>query len=145
MALAQLGSILEIEVQGVILTWRKDECPVFWLEQKKAIVWFDCDPANEAPASERSSDRKAINAFERFNDRSAANVKSLKYNIRGEWLDLGRARRIDYHSDKWGEECSYTHKLGANVHLYRQGPAKGPWLYVVRGGRLRCTERGLVG
>lgn len=141
---ADLGSVLEVEFGGVVYRWKRGECRLLWEPRTSALLWFDAHGKTiETP--EDVDLAAAQSAYERFKDQEARKVDSKKYPVKGQWLSFGRANRIDYHSNKWGDNASYTHKLGRKVILYRQGPASGPWLFVLRGGRLRCTARGLVG
>lgn len=143
-ALSILGHILEVEIGGAILTWKKGDCELLWCPKAKALMWFDAD---EQPA-EVDDDAKigaAVRVFERFKDREANRVRSAVYPVGGQWRSYGRANRVDYHSDKWGQRASYTHELGSGVILYRQGPTRGPWCFALRGGRLRITAHGIEG
>lgn len=143
-SVAVLGSVLEVEVGGVVYRWPKGECRLLWSPRNRALLWFE---GNGQPIEvpEDADIQAAQNAYERFRDQDARKVYSKEYPVKGQWRSFGRADRIDYYSTKWGDNASYTHKLGRRVVLYRQGSAKGPWLYVLRGGNLRCTARGLVG
>jgi hypothetical protein len=143
-ALSILGHVLEVEIGGAILTWKKGDCELLWSPQAKALLWFD---AEEQPI-EVDDDAKisaATRVFERFKDREANRYRRARYPVSGQWRSYGRAVRVDYHSDKWGQRASYTHELGSGVILYRQGPVHGPWLFALRGGRLRITKRGIEG
>lgn len=142
--LAELGFVLEVEVQGHALVWHKDECPLLWHEQTKSLVWYD---GRGLPKKVKQDSKlaPAIDAFERFKDQDATVVRGEKWKVDNRWVSFGRADRVDYFSDKWGDKRGYTHKLGRRVTLYRKGSEKGPWVFVLRGGKLRCTPRGLEG
>lgn len=141
---ADLGSVLEVEVGGVVFRWTKGACRLLWEPKTSALLWFD-GKGTTIQTDEDTNLKAATAAYERFKDQEARKVDSKKYPVKGQWLSFGRAFRVDYHSNKWGDNASYTHKLGRKVCLYRQGPTDGPWLFVLRGGSLRCTARGLVG
>lgn len=141
---AVLGHVLEVEIDGAVFVWRKGDCELLWSPAAKALVWFD---ANEKPL-EPDDDvniRSASLAFERFKDRDPNRLRRAEYPVGGQWRSYGKAVRVDYHSDKWGQRASYTHDLGRGVVLYRQGPVAGPWCFVLRGGKLRLTRRGIEG
>ena len=58
---------------------------------------------------------------------------------------MGAATRIDYSSDKWGNRDEYTHGVTTGATLYRFGGPKPPWIWVLRGGGLTITTRGIIG
>lgn len=142
--MAILGRILEVETETHCYVWKRDKVAMLWSEARDAIIWFDARPKAKAPKKDINVG-EAIDAFERFVDRDAKKINRRQYDVSGPWVKLGRAKRIDYWSDKWGDKSGYTHTLGPNVQLYRQGPERGPWAFCLRGGNLRCTPRGLEG
>jgi hypothetical protein len=143
LVLASLGSVLELEIGESVWRWPKGQCEMLWHQPSRSLVWFDCDEIPLEPA--QVATKKAEAVYSRFKDREATRVRAAEYRVKGPWHSFGRASRVDYHSDKWGQKAAYTHALGRNVTFYRQGTDAGPWLFVLRGGTLRVTRRGLVG
>lgn len=141
---AVLGHVLEVEIGGAIFVWKKGDCELLWCPAAKSLVWFDSDEIPLDP-DQNQNINAAVKAFERFKDRDPNRLRRAEYPVGGQWRSYGRAERVDYHSDKWGQRASYTHDLGPSVVLYRQGPANGPWCFVLRGGRLTVTRRGIEG
>jgi hypothetical protein len=139
-----LGHVLEVEIEGAVFRWPRGQVELLWHPGARCLCWFDADEIPLEPDDE-TNDRAAALAYARFKDRDAKTLRTAEYPVGGQWRSYGRARRIDYFSDKWDERASYTHDLGHRVVLYRQGPTRGPWLFVLRGGRLRCTHRGIEG
>ena len=141
--LAELGDALEVEIDGYRITWPKGQATLAWSPDRKALVILQGGRRGkpQPPASGRES-----RAFERWSDRDARREATIDIRPRGSWRSIGSVRRIDYHSDKWGARREYTHKTGSGVRLYRYGAAtKPPWIWVIKGGRLTVTARGIVG
>jgi len=145
LVVASLGSVLEVETRdGEVFRWSRGACEMLWHPQTKTLLWFDADAVPIEVDDEKKTAR-AISSFERFKQRDADRVRAERYAVSGPWSSLGAAARVDYHSDKWSEKASYTHTLGRSVGFWRQGNSRGPWLFLLRGGSLRVTPRGLVG
>jgi hypothetical protein len=142
--LAELGFVLEVEVQGHAFVWDENECPLLWHEKTKSLVWYD-GRGLVKKVKQDDAILPAIDAFERFKDQDATTLRGEKWKADNRWVSFGRAARVNYFSDKWGNTDNYTHALGRRVMLYRKGSEKGPWVFVLRGGKLRCTPRGLEG
>lgn len=140
---ASLGSVLEVEFGGNVWTWKRGACELLWHQNSKSLIWFDATPIEIEPTENKSG--AAIAAFRRFKDRDPGHVRGERFDISRQWVALGAAERVDYHSDKWGQSASYTHDLGPRVRLFRGGSPRGPWIYVLRGGNLHVSRRGLVG
>ncbi len=139
---AQLGHVLEVEFATAaddrVLAWRRGAVPLYWCDPARALVWFDGTPQTEQPHS-IDIDRAAKD-FRRFHDREPSRYRVEKWQADGPWERLGAGRRVDYYSTKWGDRASYTHELGRRTVVWRRGP-----LFLIQGGALRVTKRGIVG
>ncbi len=141
---AELGSILELEVDGYRLEWRRGEGVLVWAPDKKALLILEGGRRGRPTQLEDGS--KARRVFERWAGRDAKREADIDIDPRGSWRSFGTVRRIDYHSDKYGRRREYTHRTGRGVRLYRLGAAgKPPWLWAIKGGRLNVTARGIIG
>lgn len=143
---ALLGCVLEVEADGYIIRWPKGSAPLAWSPSKKALVVLEQatkgpkHSGDEVPAAVRRS-------YEDFNDRNATFERTYDIPTRSQaWVSCGHVQRVDYYSTKWGAKREYTHKTGPRVRLYRYGAkTKAPWLWVITGGRMTVTARGIVG
>lgn len=146
---AELGYVLELELdKGVVISWPKKRCPLLWFPEYRACAWMQGAKRGRKQAAPDEIARKVESAFERWADRPVRLIGTDTFPPRpkGQWLAYGRASRIDYWSDKWGTTAEYTHTITTSVRLYRWGHAKKPpWLWVLRGGGLQLTARGLIG
>jgi hypothetical protein len=141
---AELGSALEVEVDGYQLSWRRGEGVLVWSPEKKTLLILE--GGRRARARQLEDGSKAARAFERWAGRGAKRESAIDIDPRGSWRSFGSVQRIDYYSDKWGRRAGYTHRTGRGVRLYRLGAAgKPPWLWALKGGRLNVTTRGIVG
>ena len=142
---AELGHVLELELGGHVIRFPSRKVPMVWIPEKKCLVLIE-GAKRGRPRKAATSD-KARKAFEAWADREADSERDLEFSSpRGaRWYALGPCKRIDYRSDKWGRTDEYTHTHGKGVRLYRYG-SKSPKnsVYVLKGGRLRVSERGIL-
>lgn len=142
--LAELGDALEIEINGYQIMWPKGQATLAWSPAHRALVILQGGRRGKPQPVGVSS--RPSRAFERWADRDAKREATIEIKPRGAWRSLGTVKRIDYQSSKWGGSAEYTHKTGSGVRLYRFGAAtKPPWVWVIKGGRLTVTARGIVG
>jgi hypothetical protein len=84
--------------------------------------------------------------FERFASRPAKSTNEIEIpDVK--LVKLGKADHIIYRSDKWsqnGKTTDYIHELGPGVQLYCGPSLQNPEVFLCFGGKLTCTERGLV-
>lgn len=146
---ALLGSALEVELSGVVLRFDEIEAPFFWHPETKSVLWIDA-PCRKLKAKQLSEKRtlQAKIDYEEWADRKSTKWESWRCSVSksSHWYSCGKARRFDYKSDKWNKKQEYTHELGKGVCLYFLGSSsmqKGLWL--LRGGKLRVTSRGIEG
>jgi hypothetical protein len=83
--------------------------------------------------------------FERFSARPAVSTHSMRVP-KVPLTRLGDAVHIVYRSDKWNppDEVDYIHEFGPGVSLFCGPSLKHPEVFLCMGGKLTCTERGLV-
>ena len=153
----EIGRVLEIEVASHVIRLRKKP-NLLWFPDKKALAFFVTDklpnwlkPKPSTQALERieaiRQSVKAKKAFREFMGREASSAYTLRVPRRKvDWYNAGSIARLDYSSDKFGAKKEYTHGHGAGVRIYTQWPKSGraPSLWVIKGGRLTVTARGIV-
>ena len=140
--LAELGSVLELETDTATIRWPRGRAVLGWSPRHKALVVLE-GAKRKRNASEPRGRARA--AFERWARRGAKHGDELELAPRGSWRRLGALRRIDYHSDKWGRKAEYTHPTGRGVTLYMRGSWDAPpRVWVIKGGRLTVSERGII-
>lgn len=145
-AVAELGTVLEVEAGGVVVRWTANRYPLLWSPAKKVLLVQEGAKRGRKGAVE--SDGQAVAAFESFAGRGATYERADTFpTVPGaKWRAVGPVSRIDYTSDKWGRRrVEYTHESGRGVRLYRYGAAtKPPWVWAIKGGRMAVTARGIV-
>lgn len=145
-SVAELGTILEIEVGDHVVRFSGNRYPLLWSPDKKTLLVQE--GAKRGKKSTRDGGGRAGAAFERWSGRGATYERGDTFpTVRGaRWWSVGAVRRIDYTSDKWGRRrVEYTHETGPGVRLYRYGGAtKPPWVWAIKGGRMTVTARGIV-
>ena len=145
-AVAELGTVLEIETDGHVVRFPANRYPLLWSPERKVLLVQE--GAKRGRKSPLESEGPAVTAFERWADRDAAYERDDTFpTVRGaKWRAIGKVQRIDYMSDKYGRQAvGYTHESGSGVRLYRYGAAtKSPWVWAVKGGRMNVTARGIV-
>lgn len=144
-ACAELGALLEIQTETLLFKFSGHRVAMCWFPEIKALVGIEGAAKGRKASPQRGG--KAADAYERFNDRGvrAERTDTIKFSPKAQWTTFGRAKRVDYFSDKWGRKQEYTHDLGKSVKLYRYGGTAPPYLWVLKGRSLRVTARGLVG
>ncbi len=143
--LAELGHALEVELPRQVVKFGRGAV-LAWSQKKKALVILEGGKRKRTMIT-RIPKGAAARSFERWADRAAKKASTVEVAVRGMWRSVGRVRRIDYRSDKWGRtEKEYTHKTGPNVRLYVRGALRpgAPRVWVIKGGRLTVTARGIV-
>lgn len=140
--LAELGSVLEIETDQATIAWPRGKAVLAWSPKAKSLVVVEGGKRTTANTAKRG---RARGAYERFADRDASKTATVDVNPRGAWKRVGNVSRIDYHSNKWNRRAEYTHKSGPGVRLYMKGSWDNPpRLWVLKGGRMTVTRRGIV-
>ncbi len=124
--------------------------PLLWFPVWKALVFFEGvkrgsnTVKNLARLEEGSATTKATGTFEKWAQRQAEKAYDLTFpKGKRHWFGAGKVHRIDYWSDKWGDDAEYTHDFQKGVKLYvlQKGPKSAMW--VIRGGRMTVTKRGI--
>jgi hypothetical protein len=139
-----LGAALELEVGDVVLRWGRGATLLWWPKRKALLILEGIRRGKKRPLARGG---RAPRDYERWSQATARNEATAEIPDRGTWVAIdGPVKRLDYASKKWGgTRHEYTHTTGRAVRLYRYGPkTRPPWCWVVRGGRLTVTERGIV-
>ena len=143
---AEIGTLLDL-----VVLQRDQEAKVrpgratalYWHVGRKALVWWMGDrPKLSRGAAESPAERVAERAFETWGVWTADRIGRARRRGPTEWRSFP-ALRVGYRSDKFGDLESYEHDFGPQVRAYQPTGASGPW--VVCGGALRLTGRGLMG
>lgn len=125
--------------------WEEDDKDwlFLWSPKYKAIVAIP-DPEEKIKLSRVMRDGGAARLFEIFASRAARETHEI--SISGHRLQkLGKAKHIVYRSDKWsGKKEDYIHDFKNGVNIYCGPSLKNPKVFLCFGGKLTCTERGLV-
>lgn len=145
---AELGKALEVEAGGLRLQFAKRP-HMYWDPRTSTLMWFQGGERSRA-RNPADVDAKAAKAFEDFMGRDVEREfqHTMPRMPNGVWRKVGRADRFDYWSDKFDEpppRREYTHGITSAVNLYRGGGPKPPWIWMLRGGKLRITRRGIEG
>lgn len=153
---AELGSVLELALEGHVFRWTKGQAKLLWFPKYRVLGWMQGVKGSRFRKSyvdevlQRSdAARRARQNFEDWSQREieGARVQEFPTMKNAVWVRYSdKPTRIDYASDKWDREDQYTHEIGKGVRLYRYGGKRqSPWFWVLRGGKLRVTERGIIG
>jgi hypothetical protein len=144
---AWLGTLLEwawFKRKNEFL-WEPDGAWAFlWSPRIKGVIGIP-DPTLRNRLSKVSRRDGAAKLFERFTSRDASNTYEIEIP-RVKLQKLGRAGHIVYRSDKWnpGTDIDYIHDFKDGVQLFVGPTLEKPEVFLCFGGRLTCTERGLV-
>lgn len=148
-ACANLGNLLEFKFkngnQEGIWDHEGQDYLFMWSPKYKAIVCVK-EPSRKLYNGKVSRKGGAAKMYERFAARPAS--KTFEIEIPDCKLQkLGKAIHIVYRSDKWSDarkKTDYIHDFGKGVQLYCGPSLQDPEVFLCFGGKLTCTERGLV-
>lgn len=144
------GRVLDLVVRGADGQTRRLRFParplLQWSPEADALLWWEGASMGRARAVNRSDlPAKSRRVWERFHDADAGTLREATVpDDLGAWLDVGQAVAIGYRNpQRWGADDA-EHDFGRGVRVYRARTRK-PFLWVVRGGRLRMTPHGIEG
>lgn len=147
----ELGTMLELEVGGQVVRMGRVRPALLWFPAWKSLVFFEGvkrgsrTEANLRRLEDEMSTAKSTNTFERWAQRSASKASDITFPAgKRQWYAGGKANRLDYRSDKWGKTDEYTHDFGAGVRLYVLQKGRSAAMWVIRGGKMTVTQRGIV-
>ena len=113
------------------LLWAPEaDCAFFFARETRTRPGQDIDDRKARSVVERGTGRKAGKT-------STIVVPELK---KAPWKKVGKGHSIVYRSNRAGPMEKHEHDLGPTVSVYVMGS-----LWVIRGGKLRVTSRGLEG
>ena len=146
---AWLGSVLEWKWKNGkdSFMWEesKESWMFIWSPKYKAIVGVK-KPKRMKKMSKVSRSGGGAKMFERFASRPAKSTNEIEIpDVK--LVKLGKAEHIIYRSDKWsqnGKTTDYIHEFGSGVQLFCGPSLQNPEVFLCFGGKLTCTERGLV-
>lgn len=141
------GRVLDLVVrQGDKLakyTFRGARPLLTWSPKADALVWWE---GVKVPASRRANalPKETAAVWKRFHGRAPTSMRVANVpDDPGPWKRLGPAVRIGYSNRKrWDRPAEHDFDTGPVV--YRAG-TRAPYLWIVRGGKLRMTARGIEG
>lgn len=148
----QLGQTLEIEsFRGFEFRWKKYKPKLLWHRQQKALLFLDIPNRSLGPKDVKGKfDLEGLKGkdgtlYKEFHGKAPKQLTTYGFKTKGnQWITFGTVVRIDYFSTKRGKRDSYTHKHASGVRLYRLGEDTGPTLWVIKGGSLTVTGRGII-
>lgn len=137
-----LGYALEVELDGHVMRWRRGEALAVWNQDKRCIVIVERARHGRRKPIENEADGRL---FRRWTGRTARNQREVDVGG-GSWEQWGVVKRFDYWSKKWNPRgTEYTHDVTTGPRLYRYGTKTKANAWVVAGGNLTLTARGLIG
>jgi hypothetical protein len=147
----ELGRVLELEVGGQVIRMGRKRVPLLWFPAWKSLVFFEGVSQGRATAAAlreletAPGYKRAVKSFDSWANRGTEKARGMTFpKGQRKWYAGGTVSRIDYWSDKWGREDEYTHDHGKGVQLYILQRGKTA-MWVIKGGRLRVTKRGIEG
>jgi len=158
---AAFGRVLDITTRTLKASFRVPRPKMIWFPEIKSIGfvvhgssrprWSQANPSasHMAYIRDRLATRPAERSFKKFMGRSPQDrAYSIEFpaDSRRAWYSVGPLATIDYSSDKNSEKAEYTHDFGAGVRLYvlANRKTRSPSFWLIRGGRLKANERGLI-
>ena len=145
---AWLGDVLEIEWIEVLGRMKydsgkftsEDGWMMLWSPRLKAVI---CMPKTSMEPSE-DSDESTSSIVKRWGKRDPKGSAYCSIPA-AELTEVGKAKHIIYRSDKWNEGTfhDYIHDFQEGVRCFTDN-LEIPNLFVLCGGRLTVTERGLI-
>lgn len=149
-----LGEALEVRFvddEGEKILRFKAGTLAIWNEAKRALVIpTEAKKARAASLATLSGPlagaaKRAARTFEKWTGyrRDASKVSAVKVTGVAKRRDVGRCLAVAYRSDKFhakGSPIDYEHETGPRVRVHEAGS-----VFVIKGGRLRLTARGLEG
>lgn len=163
---AELGRVLDITLPDMKAKFSGSKPRLIWFPAIKSLGFFVYSKSKKGTARPKWSEAwptknqlrgirdriansgPAGRVFDSFTGREATRGYSIAFPYRSTrgWYSINRVEAIDYSSDKKSSKASYTHKMGPRVRLYIYGSPRtsGPSFWLVRGGKLNVTERGLI-
>lgn len=123
-----------------------------WSPKYKAVVvvprprGLKGGPGSRARKGKVVRDGGGANLFEKFAARAAEGTQEIEIDACA-IKKLGDGVHIVYRSDKWSESrttTDYIHDFKKGVQIYCGPTIEKPELFIIFGGKLTLTERGLV-
>lgn len=143
--LALLGQLLDLVLVGVAETFKikpGGTTDMLWSEHHRALV-FVPGRTFELELVDGLRDRLSAKVYERWSVWEADRAGQARIAGGGAWRSY-EARTIGYRSDKFGPKVTdYEHEFGRGVLAFAPTNNASPW--VIRGGALRVTSRGIEG
>lgn len=114
---------------------RKNAPPLYWVPKRRALVIPIAKPKRKTPIEPNFLRRE----FEKWHASEPDGARAEMYEIKNRWAKIGQVLRIDYHSQKWGDDAEYTHDLTHGTYAWGLGDQIF-WI----SGRLSVSPRGLI-
>lgn len=126
-----------------VLVWKKAHPFLWWSPRQRAIV-FTQGVKNPRPRQgEPPRADGAAATYERFHGRKATSYREDVPIPAVSLRELGPAVSLAYRGDRWKGRVA-EHPFGKSVRAYL-GERRGEKVFVIAGGRLRMTARGIEG
>lgn len=130
-----LGFLRECELADHRIA-RFSDTTLMWAPGPKCL--FAVDKKKFRKGQYAKDGAKALNLYRGFSGGEPSQVLNVAIDGRIQCKKIGDVVRTDYWSVKYQDEA--THEHGKNVVLYECRP----WLHVISGGALNCTNRGIL-
>ncbi len=150
--LAQIGQLLDVVVreqgpdgQVDVRVRPRRKTHLLWLPRRSSVKnggWLVWTMGGSYKLQSAAPTGAAARAFERWSVWEADTAGKARIRVANSYRRHPIAT-IGYRSDKFGKKEDYEHAFGQGVHLYRPTDNRSVW--VVKGGRLRLTARGIEG
>lgn len=141
------GRVVELQVEradGQVEShsWSSRNPLLLWSPEQRALVFVHGATYTRPTRGDVPRDDGAAATWERFHGKRATGTRELvvpSTSLR----ELGRGVIVAYRGPKWGNRVA-EHKLGRAVRVWC-GQSGNQKVYVVAGGNLRMTSRGIEG
>ncbi len=132
------AKVIEVEAGDKLHKWRPGP-PMLWSPEAQALVMME---GVKLGRSTRNPDARSEDARGRFSGRESDKVRSGRIPDL-EWQKLGPVRALTYRFN--GNKTAWEHPFSRPPTLHRGDGPGGVRMWVVRGGGLRLTRRGIMG
>lgn len=135
--------VVELDGRQQMHSWSARRPWLLWERPSRALVFVHGTKVPRLRRGEPPRDNGAAATYERFHSKEADGYRDdvliplvpMKY--------IGRAVHIAYRGPRWDGKVA-QHDFGRKVEAY-MGKSGAKKVYVIRGGRLRMTARGIEG
>ncbi len=132
------AKVIEVEAGDELHKWRPGPT-MLWSPESQALVMME---GVKLGRSTRNPDARSEDARGRFSGRESDKVRSGRIPD-FKWQKMGPVRALTYRFN--GNKTAWEHPFSRPPTLHRGDGPGGVRMWVVRGGGLRLTRRGIMG